>query len=69
MRRLDTSKKMNLPKGRTFHAEYARVTRSQLSDKVIMKRKFKTRAASKGRRRRTVKMRQRGQAFFSSLKK
>ena len=69
MRRLDISKKVNLPKGRTFYAKYARVTRSQLSNKVIMKRKFKTRAAPKGRRRKTVKRRQRGQGFLSSLKK
>ena len=34
-----------------------------------MKRKFKTRAAPKGRRRKTVKRRQRGQGFLSSLKK
>ena len=69
MRRLNTPKKVTLPNGRTFYAKYARVPRSQLPDNVIMKRKYKTRAAAKGRRRRPVRKGQRGQGFLSSLKK
>ena len=38
MRRLDTSKKVTLPIGRTFHAKYQRVPRSQLPPNVIMRR-------------------------------
>ena len=69
MRRLDTLKKMILPNGRTFHAKYRRVPRSQLSDYVIMKRRYKRKAAPKGRRRRPVRKGQRGQSFLISLKK
>ena len=42
MRRLDTSKKVTLPIGRTFHAKYQRVPRSQLPPNVIMRRMYKT---------------------------
>ena len=55
MRRLDTPKKMTLPIGRTFYAKYQRVPSSQLQPNVIMKIKYKRRAAPKGRRRRPVK--------------
>ena len=65
-RRLDTQKKVTLPNGRTFYAKYARVQRSQLPDKIIMKRKYKRRAAPKGRRRRPVRKGQRGWGFRSS---
>ena len=68
MRRLDTSKKVILPIGRTFHAKYQRVPRSQLPPNVIMRRMYKTRAAPKGRRRRPIRKRQKGRGFLSSLK-
>ena len=55
MRRLDTPKKVTLPNGRTFYAKYQRVPSSQLQPNVIMKIKYKRRAATKGRRRRPVK--------------
>ena len=55
MRRLDTPKKVTLPNGRTFYAKYQRVPSSQLQPNVIMKIKYKRRAAPKGRRRRPVK--------------
>ena len=67
MRRLDTSKKVTLPIGRTFHAKYQRVPRSQLPPNVIMRRMYKTRAAPKGRRR-PIRKRQKGRGFLSSLK-
>ena len=69
MRRLDTLKKVTLPNGRTFYAKYRRVPRSQLSDYVIMKRRYKRRVAPKGRRGRQVRKGQRGWSFLISLKK
>ena len=47
MRRLDIPKKVTLPNGRTFYAKYQRVPRSQLPPNVIMKKKYKRRAAAK----------------------
>ena len=67
--RLDTPKKMTLPNGRTFYVKNQRVPRFQLLPNVIMKRKYKRRAARKGRRRRPVRKRQRGRGFLNSLKK
>ena len=60
---------MTLPNSRTFYAKYQRAPRSQLPPDVIMKRKYKRRAAPKGRRRRPVRKGQRGRGFLSSLKK
>ena len=67
--RLDTPKKMTLPNGRTFYVKNQRVPRFQLLPNVIMKRKYKRRAAWKGRRRRPVRKGQRGRGFLNSLKK
>ena len=69
MRRLDTPKKVTLPNGRTFYAKYQRVPRSQLLPNVIMQRRYRRRAAPKGRRRRPIRKGQRGRGFLSSLKK
>ena len=69
MRRIDTPKKVTLPNGTTFYAKYAGVPRSQLPNNVILKRKYKRRAVSKGRRRRAIRKGQRGRNFLSSLKK
>ena len=41
MRRLNTPKNVTLPNGRTCYAKYARVPRSRLPDKVIMKKNIK----------------------------
>ena len=68
MRRIDTPKKVTLPNGTTFYAKYAGVPRSQLPNNVILKRKYKRRAVSKGRRR-AIRKGQRGRNFLSSLKK
>ena len=43
--------------------------RSQLPPNVIMKRRYRRRAAPKGRRRRPIRKGQRGRGFLSSLKK
>ena len=67
--RLDTPKKISLPNGRTFYDKNQKVPRFQLLPNVIMKRKYKRRAARKGRRRRPVRKRQRGRDFLNSLKK
>ena len=48
--------------------KYQRVPRSQLPPNVIMKRRYRTRAAPKGRRRRPIRKGQRGWGFLSSLK-
>ena len=69
MTRLNTPKKVTLPNGRTFYAKYTRIPRSQLPDNVLMKIKYRRRAASKGRRRRLVRKRQGGWDILSSLKK
>ena len=67
MRRLDTPKKVTLPNCRTFYIQIARVLRSQLPGNIVMKRKYKRKAAPKGRRRRQVRKGQKCQSFFSSL--
>ena len=69
MRRLETPKKVTLPNGRTFYAKYQRVPRSQLPPNVTVKRRYRTRAAPKGKRRRPIRKGQRGRGFLSSLKK
>ena len=69
MRRLDTPKKVTLLNGRTFYAKYQRAPRSQLPPNVIMKRKYRRRAAPKGRRRRLVRKGERRQSYLSSFLK
>ena len=69
MRRLNTPKKVTLPKGATFYTKYATVARSQLPPNVIMKRQNRRRVPPKGRRRRPLRKGQRGRVFLSSLKK
>ena len=69
MKRLDTPKKVTLPNGRTFYAKYQSIPRSQLPPKVIMKRRYRTRASPKTRRRRPIRKGQIGWGFLSSLKK
>ena len=70
MKRLDKPKKVTLLNGRTFYAKYQRVPRSQLPSNVIMKRRYRTRIAPKGsRRRRPIRVGQRGQGFYRNFKK
>ena len=69
MKRLDKPKRVTLPNGRTFYAKYQRVPRFQLPPNVIMKRRYRARAAPRGRIRRTIRKEQRGRGFLSSLEK
>ena len=69
MRRLDTLKKVTLSNSRTFYAKYQRVPRSQLPPNVIMKRRYRAKAAPRGRIRRPIRKGKRGWGFLSSLKK
>ena len=69
MRRLEIPQKVTLPNGRNFYAKHEWVPRSQLPPNAIMKRKYRQRATSKGKRRRPVRKGQRGRDFLSSLKK
>ena len=64
MRRLDTPKKVTLPNGRTFYAKYQRVPRSQLPPNVIMNKRYRTRAAPKGSKRRTIKKSNKAEVFL-----
>ena len=64
-----TPKKVTLPNRRTFYTKYQRVPRSQLRNNVIMNRRYRRRAAPKGRTRRPMRKGQRGWGFFSTLKK
>ena len=57
-------KKVTLPNGQTFHAKFRRATRKDLPGNVNFPRKYKQRAAPKGKRRR-----QRGRGFKSFLGK
>ena len=69
MRRLDTPKKVTFLNGRTFYTKYQRKATSRLPPNVIMKRKYKWRAAPECRGRRPVRMGQSGRSFLGSLKK
>ena len=69
MRRLDTPKKVTLLDAGTFYVKYRRVPRSQVPPNAIVKIRYRTRAAPKGRRRRPIRKRQSGRGFLSSLKK
>ena len=53
MRRLDTPKRVTLPNGRTFYGKYQRVPRPQ--PPPIMKRRYRVRAAPRGRIRRPTR--------------
>ena len=66
MKKLETPKRVTLPDGRTFLARYKRVRRSELPPNVILRRLYKTRAASKSRRRAAP---QKGSGIFSTQKK
>ena len=61
-------KRVVLPKGRTFYAKYKRVDRDALPPNVTIRRKYKQRAAPRGRRRRR-KGQQGGRGLKSFFKK
>ena len=64
MVRRNVPKTVRLPDGRTFKAQFRRTTRDDLPPNVTFDRKYKQRAAPKGKRRR-----QRGRGFKSALGK
>ena len=59
-------KRVQLPNGRVFYAKYKRVARDALPKNIRIRRKYKQRAAPRGRRRNG---RQSGRGFKSFLKK
>ena len=64
MRKLNTPKRVTLPNGRTFLARYKRVPRSELPPHITIRRRYRQRAAPRGRRRG-----QRGRGIFDFVKK
>ena len=63
-----TPKRVALPNGRTFIAQYKTIKRSELPPHIVMKRTYTQRAAPHGRRRRR-KRKQQGQGIFCFIKK
>ena len=52
MRKLDVSKRVTLPNGRTFLARYKQVPRSELPGNIVMRRTYRQRVAPRRRRNR-----------------
>ena len=63
-----TPKRVTLPNGRTFIAQYKRIKRSELSTHIVMRRTYTQRAAPCSRRRRRRGAQQR-QSIFDFIKK
>ena len=64
MVKLNASKIVTLPNGRTFVARYKRIRRGELSRNIVMRRTYTKEAAPRGRRRRQAQ-----QGIFDFLKK
>ena len=64
----ENPKRVELPNGRVFYAKYKRVDRDALPPNIRIMRRYKQRAAPKGKRRRR-RAGQRGRGFKSFLKK
>ena len=64
MVKLNVPKRVTLPNGRTFVARYKCISRGELPPNIAMRRVYRQRAASRGRRRR-----QGGQGIFDFIKK
>ena len=64
----ENPKRVELPNGRIFYAKYKRVDRDALPPNIQIMRRYKQRAAPKGKRRRR-RVGQRGRGFKSFLKK
>ena len=64
----ENPKRVELPNGRVFYAKYKRVDRDALPPNVRIMRRYKQRAAPKGKRRRR-RGAQRGRGFKSFFKK
>ena len=70
MEKLNVSKRVTLPNGRTFVARYKRISRDDLPLNIVMRRNYRQRAAPRGRRRRPrARPGQRGRGIFGFLKK
>ena len=67
MVKLNVPKRVTLPNGRTFVAQYKRIKRSELPPNIVMRRTYVQRAAPRGRRRR--RRAQQGQGIFDFVKK
>ena len=67
MVKLNVPKRVTLPNGRTFIAQYKRIRKSDLPPNIVMKRTYTQRTASRGRRRRRKV--QQGQGTFDFVKK
>ena len=67
MVKLNVPKRVTLPNGRTFIAQYKRIRKSDLPPNIVMKRTYTQRTASRGRRRRCKA--QQGQGTFDFVKK
>ena len=65
----ENPKRVVLPNGRTFYAKYKRVDRDALPPNIQIMRRYKQRAAPKGKRRRRRAAQQRGRGFKSFFKK
>ena len=66
MMKLNVSKRVTLPNGRTFVACYKRIPRDWLPPNIVMRRTYTQGAALRGRRRRRG---QQGQGIFDFVKK
>ena len=64
----ENPKRVELPNGRIFYAKYKRVSRENLPQNIRIRRRYKQRAAPRGRRRRGANI-QRGRGFKSFFKK
>ena len=65
----ENPKRVVLPNGRIFYAKYKRVDRDALPPNIQIMRRYKQRAAPKGKRWRRRAARQRGRGFKSFFKK
>ena len=66
MVKLQVTKRVTLPNGRTFVACYKRTRRGELPPNIVMRRTYAQRAAPRGRKRRQA---QQGQGIFDFVKK
>ena len=69
MMKLNTPKRVTLPNGRAFVAQYKHISRNQLPANVIISHRYTQIAAPKNKRRRRRRGRQRGCGLFDFVKK
>ena len=66
MVKLQVTKRVTLPNGRTFAAHFERIRRGELPPNIVMTRTYAQRATPRGRRHRQA---QQGQGIFDVVKK